>query len=138
VVLGPPRRYALLVASTRESTCARTRDLLPRRFDGELAPGELASVERHLDACPDCREEARLLERAAQALRELPADERARLRERTYRELGLEGGSSPSRARLLRALLFLLLFGLVYLWLRTHAPASPPLERPGANAPDAR
>src|SRR5437016_1486202 len=112
-----------------EPDCARTRELLPRRLDDDLAPGELAAVERHLAGCVSCREEASLLGRAAEALRHLPEDERRRLRERTYRELGIEDElPSRGRSRWASALLFVVAFGLVYAWLRTRSAVAPSVE----------
>jgi hypothetical protein len=37
--------------------CARARELLMARLDGEITPDDLALLERHLDACEECRSE---------------------------------------------------------------------------------
>lgn len=37
--------------------CARSRELLMARLDGEMAPEDLAELERHLAACEECSRE---------------------------------------------------------------------------------
>jgi ferric-dicitrate binding protein FerR (iron transport regulator) len=37
--------------------CARARELLMARLDGEITPGDLAELERHLAVCGECRRE---------------------------------------------------------------------------------
>lgn len=38
--------------------CARANELLMARLDGEITPGELAELERHLGSCEECRRES--------------------------------------------------------------------------------
>lgn len=79
----PPRRRA--VASPAPA-CAQA-DHLWAYLDGELPPARARAVARHLAACADCGARARRLRsmlescRAA-GCRKLPADVRARARER--------------------------------------------------------
>jgi predicted anti-sigma-YlaC factor YlaD len=37
--------------------CTRARELLMARLDGEIAPADLAELERHLAVCGECRRE---------------------------------------------------------------------------------
>jgi len=39
--------------------CQQARERLPALIDGELPVGEAAEVEKHLEGCPDCRDEKR-------------------------------------------------------------------------------
>lgn len=42
--------------------CERALELMSARLDGELAPDEVAELQAHLDACPDCRRVMQTLE----------------------------------------------------------------------------
>jgi hypothetical protein len=49
--------------------CTAMRDLLPAYLDHELSPDQRSALERHLEACPACQEEARLLRQDERLLR---------------------------------------------------------------------
>ncbi len=53
----------------------RLRDQLSAYIDGELTAVETEALERHLAACPDCRQALEELRVTALALRELPQEE---------------------------------------------------------------
>ena len=50
--------------------CERVRDRIDPYLDDDLAPGEAARVEAHLEGCPDCRSELAAARRLQTALRE--------------------------------------------------------------------
>src|SRR4051794_21831383 len=108
------------MSRTSELLCSDTRALLARLLEGELEGDERSRVERHLEGCPTCASEARSAEQALSALRGLPEEERARLRDSALRELGIEEEPIlPSRrTRLLRFVAFAILFVLFALYLR--------------------
>jgi anti-sigma factor RsiW len=114
------------VASTGTAACQRTRTLLPRHLDGELEGSDRAAVEDHLAACSECRAELGIVTRAVKALRELPEEERSRLREQALREIGADAGPDPfsRRARLIRLAIGFIIFLLVAAYLHgRHADA---------------
>lgn len=52
--------------------CGETLDLLEPYLDGDLPPGEMDRVRRHLDGCPACTGELALAARIQRELRALP------------------------------------------------------------------
>ena len=52
--------------------CEEALDLLEPYLDGDLPPGEMDRVRRHLDACPACAAELALAARIQRELRALP------------------------------------------------------------------
>jgi anti-sigma factor RsiW len=40
--------------------CGKIREMLAASFEGELTPQEAAELQRHLEACPECRREKAL------------------------------------------------------------------------------
>ena len=55
--------------------CGTVRGLLSGLLDGDLGPGDARAAERHLAECGACRERWESLQRAQEALRDLPAVE---------------------------------------------------------------
>lgn len=51
--------------------CSHIRERLSAYLDGETLPGETESVKRHLQVCPECRQELAALERLTAALADL-------------------------------------------------------------------
>ncbi|MFW6189066.1 MAG: anti-sigma factor family protein [Planctomycetota bacterium] len=49
--------------------CTEIRNRMPEAAEGELPPGVMRQVERHLDECPDCRGQYQQVCRATDALR---------------------------------------------------------------------
>ncbi len=49
-------------------TCRKYNTLLPAHLDRELTEKESASVEKHLERCPRCREQLRQLQASADAM----------------------------------------------------------------------
>jgi anti-sigma factor RsiW len=117
------------MARTSELLCAETRALLGRFLEGELGPEERPSVERHIETCPSCASELESARRAFAALRDLPENERSRLREEALRELGLD--EPPPSRRLWRTLALVLGFIIIFLWLRArHETPVPEIHIP--------
>jgi anti-sigma factor RsiW len=52
--------------------CTRYRELISARRDGEIAPDELADLEKHLRDCPDCRSFAHQLENLGEVMAQRP------------------------------------------------------------------
>jgi anti-sigma factor RsiW len=75
------------------TNCLEVQDKLSAWLDGELAPGVMTQVERHLEGCAGCRRELALLTALDQALGSLtaplppglPEKVRARLRQPSRR-----------------------------------------------------
>ncbi|MFW6126173.1 MAG: anti-sigma factor family protein [Chloroflexota bacterium] len=55
--------------------CKKVKGMLSPYMDGQLNPGEVDKVERHLRQCDTCRRELDSLEQAAGLLRQVPAVE---------------------------------------------------------------
>src|SRR3954452_15425736 len=55
--------------------CEEALDLLDPYLDGDLPPGEMDRVRRHLDGCPACAAELSLAARIQRELRALPQPE---------------------------------------------------------------
>ncbi|HEY4595496.1 MAG TPA: zf-HC2 domain-containing protein, partial [Thermoanaerobaculia bacterium] len=53
-------------------SCEEALDLLDPYLDGDLPPGEMDRVRRHLDGCPACAAELSLAARIQRELRALP------------------------------------------------------------------
>jgi predicted anti-sigma-YlaC factor YlaD len=51
--------------------CARARELLTARLDGEIAPDDVAALEQHLDACEECRRECAEMSEVADLVGEI-------------------------------------------------------------------
>ncbi len=64
------------------ANCLEVQDQLSAWLDGELAPGVMTQVERHLEGCADCRRELALLTALDQALGSLTAPVPAGLAEK--------------------------------------------------------
>ncbi len=80
--------------------CGRVRGLLVPYLDGQLNPRRHRAVERHVDGCGDCAEDARLIRRLyglldAPALPRVPPQLEARLMERIRTS---EAEAPPERA----------------------------------------
>jgi len=84
-------------------TCDAIRDLLSAFLDGELPAAERARVDRHLAACPDCRELWTLMGESRAALASIP--EAAVSRELLAGLYAIPGSKKPLFVRLSRTLL---------------------------------
>jgi ferric-dicitrate binding protein FerR (iron transport regulator) len=75
--------------------CERARQWASLSFDGELSELEARLLERHLDACADCRSWAESVAGSTALLRAEPLEQPRAIRGPTEREV-----SSPGRRRL--------------------------------------
>lgn len=83
-----------------EIPCEEALDLLEPYLDGDLPPGEMDRVRRHLEACPACAAELALAARIQSELRALPQpDCPPEVIERVRRAGRGEVISFPSRER---------------------------------------
>lgn len=87
-------------------SCDPIRERLSEHLDGEVPPGDLAAIERHLASCEACRRELAGLRRVSAELgrlahRKAPAHLAASIRDRIARER-LFAAEPPGRKRPLR------------------------------------
>jgi hypothetical protein len=81
------------------SKFARDHRWVPPRasdyLDGDLAPAEVARVQRHVEQCPQCRELLQGLEEIVTALGTLRDDRDARVAGRVVASLKISLGANP-------------------------------------------
>ncbi|MEK7466595.1 MAG: tetratricopeptide repeat protein [Planctomycetota bacterium] len=102
-------------------SCAETVDLLSRRRDNALAPGQRRALATHLADCPACRRRAQELDTAMTALWDLPAAAPQALRDGVYSKL-----AAPRLSWSLLPLAAGLLIGFTSAYLFVVKQGSPP------------